>query len=164
MSAPINYTQMTYDVSSHRYIPTIKGIEKALSITLSMQHQLFEEEKDIPVWLDEKSQEVYDYIYSEIPIDNVDTVEFLLAYESKYHKLLFDAFAEQAQYDRLSGASLLKSQHGVNIERAKSSFLADIRGRVAIAPAAAKKIQRTGLLTNKSLPYTVSEEFYRVEY
>jgi len=161
---PTNYTQMTYNKGSHRFVPTREGIEKALSIKLSLQAHLFEQEDDIPAWLDDKSKEVYDYIYSEIPIDNVDVVEYLLAYDVKYHKILFDMFVEQAEYDRLSGASLLKWQHGVNIERGKANNIANIRGRVAIAPAAAKKIQKTGLLTNKSFPYTVSTDVYHVEY
>lgn len=169
MPSPINYEEMTYNKSSHQYIPTQKGLEKALATKLESLSDMFDGTadsitSDIKAWLVEISNAIYDWIYSETPIDNHPYIEYQFAYDHKCIKILWESMVDMARYDIRSGGLLIGSQHGIHIERAKHIDRKLLRGRIAIPDAVEKKLRRTGLLTAISLPYTISSDVYRVNY
>lgn len=169
MSTPKDYVEMEYNRGTHRYIPTQLGIEKKIATRLESLTDLFDGTGDsltaeIQAWLDEISSSVYDWVYSEAPIDNHRYIEWMFAYDTRCQKLLWEAFVEQAKYDIRSGGLLVGSQTGINIERAKHIDRKHLRGRIAIADGVEKKLRQTGLLANMSLPYTIADQVYRVNY
>lgn len=169
MPNPTDYSEMTYNKGTHRYVPNKLAIQKAIATDLETLSHMFDGtgeslSAEIDAWLEEISQIIYDWIYSEAPIDNHSYIEYMFAYDHNCQKNLWQAFIHQAKYDIFSGGSLTGYQHGVNIERAKYIPMDKLRGRITIADGAEKSLRRTGLLTAISLPYTIPSKVYRVDY
>ena len=142
-----------YDLIRRQYVLTSTGLLNYTGLKISD----FVDEPELEnIFLEEFSDDVYDYIYEHTRIDMIKFKRWFIAKNSDIRNEFIKALAVHARDSLRSNLFLLKSQHGVNIEKGKAIPLKDIRGARTISYSAERILSRLGLL-NTGYMYTFSD-------
>jgi len=138
---PYSDKDMIFDEEIMQYILTEEVIMNNLFIDEHIVTEL-QTNKRFKALLLEVSDDIYDFIYAHTKRSSINQVEQALATNEEFRKAILRAMLYQIRYTLRSGGSLLKDQHGVDIERSKRLDYGELRRFDHIAPQAERMLMR----------------------
>ena len=146
MYQPFEDNEMKYDNNKRQYYLTIDGIMNNLFLDEHITTEL-KTSKRFKALAIETSDDIYDFIFASTKRSSIDRVTDLLSFKEEWRDTIKWAMLYQIRYTLRSGGSLLKDQHGVNIEKSKRLDRSDVRGFDHIAPASERLLKRKIIYT-----------------
>ncbi len=146
MYEPFGDNEMTFNKTKNQYILTIDSIMNNLFLDEHITTEL-KTSKRFNALAIETSDDIYDFIYANTKRSSVDRLEAMLAYKEEWRETLKWAMLYQMRYTLRSGGSLIKDQHGIDIERSKRLDRSDVRSFDHIAPASERLLKRKIIYT-----------------
>ena len=146
MYQPYDDNEMKFDKTKKQYFLTIDAIMNNLFLDEHILTDL-KTSKRFKALAIETADDIYDFLYANTKRSSIDKLEELLQYKEEWRDTIKWAMLYQIRYTLRSGGSLLKDQHGVNIETSKRLDRADVRGFDHIAPASERILNRKIIFT-----------------
>lgn len=144
MTLPYSDKEMRYDMNCHRYVLTETGVANGLNLVLKNELNMtgsMNEANEINNFLDEVSEDIYEYIYSHS--SNRMITEYLLAKKQQYREAIKSAMLKQAKYMKLNGN--IGDESGLNFLDGRYMEYDQIDGR-RISMRARTVLANAGLL------------------
>lgn len=112
--------------------------------------------------LEENSDDVYFFIYSYTQQPYIKTVEYILGATEEFRNVIKRSLLAQYRYMVRSGGDLLKSQHGVNIEKGFNIGLSNMSGDVEVGRHVKKILSQSGILYGGLMTITgnIEDDWY----
>jgi hypothetical protein len=100
---------MIYNLNKHQFILTEDDVRDELGVELTA---FLGDDKQVPIFLAEASDDLYNWYYSHMLRSNVEVVEYLLATDERAKEAVFTALVAQVRRMIRSGSHLMKDKVG----------------------------------------------------
>ncbi len=138
---PFDDEEMVYDKENHRYKLTQAGAKRVPQATI-----MYGDEIDF--WLDDMSENVYQYIYDTANISNVPLIEWQLACDGDMRIKVKNMLVAQLKYDVMSKGNTLANDTLMDKENASEYYSRRVSPNVK------------SMVTNLGLDYAGSRNIY----
>lgn len=112
---------MIYNIDKHKFILTEDDVRDQLGVELV---SFLGDDQQVPIFLAEASDDLYNWYYSKMLRSNVQVVEYILATDEHAKEAIFAALVAQVRRMIRSGSHLLKDK--VNAEYTYDTLVSDI--------------------------------------
>ena len=102
---------MIYNLQKHQFILTQDDVRDHLGVELV---SFLGDDQQVPIFLAEASDDLYNWFYSKVPPSNLNIVEYVLATDERAQEAIFAALIAQTRRMIRSGSHLLKDKIGAN--------------------------------------------------
>ena len=149
---------MNYDLKSHKFILTEDDVRDELGVELTV---FLGDDKQVPIFLREASEDLYVWYYSRMLQENVPLVEYVLATDPARKEAIFAALIAQVRRMIRSGSHLMKDKvANINL-RGMTEFKFDD----LISEIAKQEMYRLQLHSMKPIPIVIpSNQIRGVHY
>ena len=140
---PYNDDIMTYNKTFHQYELNKDAVKNLLNIELEDD---VDDLNEVGAVLREISLDIYNFIYSFKETEQIPKMEYLLATRDYFREGVFRMMLAEVRYYFYSKGTMLKTFHGMNVEKATTISVETLRGELTISQMAYNEAHKYGFM------------------